>query len=168
MRSGVPFTVTDGTAATSNGGTATPALVLGPGQQECVNGHSSCFNAAEFATANGLPYFPGQLRNQYRGPGFFDSDFTFGKNFRLGERVKLNIGANLYNIFNHPNFQNPAHAWEPANPTTGVPCSTVVSGYQPTCGQITGQAAPPTGPYGSFYQGLPAGREGQIQAKINF
>ena len=95
--------------------------------------------------------------------GFFNSDISFGKNFSLGERVKMNIGANIYNIFNHPNFQNPNHSW------TSSTCSQISTGaYQPTCGQITGQAAPPTGPYGSFYQGLPAGREGQLQAKFNF
>jgi hypothetical protein len=103
------------------------------------------------------------MRNQYRGPGFFNSDFSFGKNFNLTERFKLNIGANLYNIFNHPNFQNPDRTW------TSSTCSTPGTGnLQGTCGQITGQAAPPTGPYGSFFNGLPAGRVGQLQGKITF
>jgi|HubBroStandDraft_5_1064220.scaffolds.fasta_scaffold15812_2 hypothetical protein len=156
-RSGLPFTVVDGTTAIENGGTATPAQVLGPAQQSCQNGNSQCFNSANFAAASGLGFFPTQMRNQYRGPGFFTSDFSFGKNFAIGERVKLNIGASIYNIFNHPNFQNPVDSW------TGSGCSADGS-----CGQITGQAAPPTGAYGSFFNGLPAGREGQIQGKITF
>jgi hypothetical protein len=168
IRSGLPFTVTDGTTSISNATTngAQPligAQPLGSAQQSCVNGFSQCFNSAQFEAISGLGFFPTQRRNQYVGPGFFNSDFTFGKLFSLSERFKLNLGANLYNIFNHPNFQNPNRTW------TGSGCSTPAPGsLQGTCGQLTGQAAPPTGPYGSFFNGLPAGRVGQLQAKINF
>jgi outer membrane receptor protein involved in Fe transport len=164
VRSGLPFTVTDGTVPLSFGGTATPAQVLGPAQQSCSSGTSACFNSAQFASAGGLGNFPTQTRNQYRGPGFFDSDFSVNKNFKIRERMTFTVGANIYNIFNHPNFQNPNQSW------TGSGCSTITPGpgAQPGCGQIVGQAAPPTGPYGSFAQGLPAGREGQFQAKIVF
>jgi hypothetical protein len=72
------------------------------------------------------------------------------------------VGANIYNVFNHPNFQNPNHGWTPG-------CSTSLQANgSPSCGNVVGQASPPTGPYGSFFQGLPAGREGQFQAKITF
>ncbi len=167
MRGGLPYTITDGTASTQNGGTAVPVEVLGPAQQSCVNGTSACFNAAQLASANSLGFFPNEMRNQYRGPGFFNSDFTFGKDFHATERVKVTVGASLYNIFNHPNFLNPNKNW--AAPVGGVPCSTVSSGsVQASCGNITGQSAPPTGPYGSFFNGLPSGRVGQLQAKIVF
>jgi Carboxypeptidase regulatory-like domain len=162
-RTGLPFTVVDGTTAISNGGTATPAQLIAPNpQQSCVNGASQCFNAADFLSANNLGLFPTQRRNQFRGPGFFNSDFTFGKNFHMTERIRLTIGASIYNIFNHPNFQNPIDSWTPG-PSATESCSQAGS-----CGQITGQAAPPTGPYGSFFNGLPAGRVGQIQAKVVF
>jgi len=66
-------------------------------------------------------------------------------------------------VFNHPNFQNPGKAW------FGSTCSTTLQANgSPSCGNVVGQASPPTGPYGSFFQGLPAGREGQFQAKIVF
>jgi outer membrane receptor protein involved in Fe transport len=164
VRSGLPYTVTDGTLFTNFGGTATPVQPLGPAQQNCSNGTSACFNSGEFASASGLGSFPTQVRNQYRGPGFFDSDFTVNKNFKIRERMTFTVGANIYNIFNHPNFQNPIQSW------SGSGCSTITPGpgAQPSCGQIVGQAAPPTGPYGAFAQGLPAGREGQFQAKIAF
>jgi hypothetical protein len=166
VRSGLPYTITDGTSTVSNApDTYLPsAEVTGAVQQSCKNGYSACFNSANLTSATDLGYFPGQMRNQYRGPGFFDSDFTFGKNFNITERMKLTMGANLYDIFNHPNFQNPAQKW------TGATCSTIPpgAGSQASCGQITGQAAPPTGPYGSFFAGLPAGRVGQLQAKIIF
>jgi Carboxypeptidase regulatory-like domain len=163
-RSGLPFTVIDGTTAITNGDSAinTPAqLTALNAQQSCVNGASQCFNGNDFNTANSLGLFPTQRRNQFRGPGFFNSDFTFGKNFHISERIRMTIGASIYNIFNHPNFQNPVDTWTPT--TDGVSCSQAGS-----CGQITGQAAPPTGPYGSFFNGLPAGRVGQIQGKIVF
>ncbi len=167
VRSGLPYTITDGTAATQNGGTAVPVEVLGPAQQSCVNGDSACFNGAQLASANGLGFFPNETRNQYRGPGFFNSDFSFGKDFHITERMKFTVGANLYNIFNHPNFLNPNKNW--SAPVGGVPCSTIAAGsLQPSCGNITGQSAPPTGPYGSFFNGLPSGRVGQLQAKIVF
>jgi outer membrane receptor protein involved in Fe transport len=167
VRSGLPFTVLDATTGIGNGtpNSYVPAQVLGPGQQSCSSGLSQCYNSAEFegATTPGLTHFPNQTRNQYRGPGFFDSDFTVNKNFKIRERMTFTVGANIYNVFNHPNFQNPNHYW------TSSSCSTPAAGQQQgSCGQVTGQAAPPTGPYGSFAQGLPAGREGQFQAKITF
>jgi hypothetical protein len=169
VRSGLPYSIIDGTAGVSDVGPnpgnsfAVMAQPTGPAQQECVNGHSSCFNSANVESANLLPNYPTQMRNQYRGPGFFTSDFSFGKDFHVGERVKLNIGANIYNIFNHPNFENPLNSW------TSSTCSTITApATSPNCGNITGQAAPPTGAYGSFFNGLPAGREGQLVGKITF
>jgi hypothetical protein len=163
-RSGLPFTVLDGTTAIGNAGTGvnTPAQLTSPNaQQSCVNGHSQCFNSADFQPASDLGLFPTQRRNQFRGPGFFNSDFTFGKNFHISERVKLTMGASIYNIFNHPNFQPPNSTWVAPNCSTGAPLGG-------SCGQVADQAAPPTGPYGSFFNGLPAGRVGQVQAKIVF
>jgi len=165
VRGGVPYTVTDGTAALGNATSASvvDAQVLGAGgQQNCRNGFTSCFNSADFASAQGLGFYPTQERNQYRGPMFFNSDVTAGKTFHANERVRMTIGMNVYNIFNRANFQNPNRNW------TSATCSTNAPNTAPGCGNITGQAAPPTGPYGSFFQGLPAGREGQLQAKIEF
>ena len=163
-RGGLPFTITDGTTAISNGGSgvSTPVQLASlDAQQGCSNGHSQCFNSADLLSANNLGLFPTQRRNQFRGPGFFNSDFTFGKNFHISERVKLTMGASIYNIFNHPNFQPPNSTWVGSGCSTGEPLGG-------SCGQVNGQAAPPTGPYGSFFNGLPAGRVGQVQAKIVF
>jgi Carboxypeptidase regulatory-like domain len=163
-RSGLPFTVTDGTTAIQNSDSSvnTPAQLTSlNAQQSCVNGHSQCFNSADFQAATGLGLFPTQRRNQFRGPGFFTSDFTFGKNFHMTERVRLTLGASIYNIFNHPNFQPPNSTWVAPGCSMGEPLGG-------SCGQVADQAAPPTGPYGSFAQGLPAGRVGQVQAKVVF
>ncbi len=152
-RSGLPLSVIDGnTSITNYGPTNTVANVIsGDGQMGCVNGNSQCLNAAAFAPANQFGTWPNQRRNMYRGPHFFDSDVTIGKNFKLTERFVFNFTTNFYNIFNHPNFTNPD-----LNLADG------------TFGQIQTTTAPPTGPYGSFFTGLPSGRIVQFAGKITF
>jgi len=167
VRSGLPYTVTDGTVGFSNGGTALQAQVLNPGQNSCVNGNSQCVLPANFESGGGLGYFPTQMRNQYRGPGFFDTDVTVGKDFHLTEAIKMNIGANFYNILNHQSFHNPNSAWTPSTCNAGLP-GQVAGMCQSTFGQISSVTAPPTGIYGSFFTGLPDGRIVQLQAKITF
>jgi len=54
-------------------------------------------------------------------------------------------------VFNHPNFAQPGNLFG----TT-------------TFGQVTEQTAPPTGPFGSFFAGSPAGRIIQLQGKVVF
>ncbi len=58
------------------------------------------------------PETPGVGRNSFRGPHYFDVDFTLGKAFGLpkvsilGENAKLDIRANFYNVFNKLNLNN--------------------------------------------------------------
>jgi hypothetical protein len=108
-------------------------------------------NLANFEGVAAYGSYPTQHRNGYRGPGFFDSDFSVNKSFKLTEKVAFGIGGNFYNVFNHPNFANPD-----GNITDG------------TFGQSLSTVAPPTGPYGSFFTGLPSGRIIQVQGKFVF
>jgi hypothetical protein len=173
-RSGLPFTVTDGTAGLNFGGTTVPVQVLTPGQSTCSNGNSQCLNPANFTGASSIPYFPTQTRNEYRGPGFFDTDLTISKDFHLTEAVKLNVGANFYNILNHQSFYNPNSSWTGSACGAGLPNPS--NGQNPigamctltSLGQIQAVTAPPTGIYGSFGSGLPDGRIVQLQAKLTF
>jgi hypothetical protein len=48
----------------------------------------------------GLPY---PERNQYFGPGYWNADMNFFKDFKLTERFGLQFRAEMYNIFNHHN-----------------------------------------------------------------
>jgi len=41
------------------------------------------------------------------GPGFLNTDFSVVKNTKLSERVNLQFRAEMFDIFNHPNFGNP-------------------------------------------------------------
>jgi hypothetical protein len=46
-------------------------------------------------------------RNVLTGPGFKNVDFGVSKSFKLYERASLVFVANLFNLFNHPNFTLP-------------------------------------------------------------
>jgi len=46
-------------------------------------------------------------RNSIPGPHFVNWDFGISKAFRITEGSKLRFDANFFDIFNHPNFQNP-------------------------------------------------------------
>jgi hypothetical protein len=46
-------------------------------------------------------------RNHFRGPSFYNWDFSLVKDTRLGERVKMQFRAEFFNVLNHPQFANP-------------------------------------------------------------
>ena len=48
----------------------------------------------------GLPY---PERNNYFGPGYWNLDMNFFKNFKVTERFQLQFRAEMYNLFNHHN-----------------------------------------------------------------
>jgi hypothetical protein len=58
-----------------------------------------------FVNPSGLgPRFGELGRNVFRGPWFNGWDATMSKNFRLADRVKLQIRFDALNVDNHPNF----------------------------------------------------------------
>jgi hypothetical protein len=46
-------------------------------------------------------------RNALRGFSVWQADLALRRQFNLSERLKLQLKAELFNIFNHPNFANP-------------------------------------------------------------
>jgi hypothetical protein len=167
-RSGLPYSILDtnsvgyfGYGTTYAGYQAMFGYPQGPGATfgqtgNCVNGHSQCFDPAAFidiATAPGYPGWSPMRRNQYRGPGFIDANFNFMKYFNIKEKARFGLGANFYNVFNHPNFANPNWALADGDPTVGTILSTVGT---------------PASPYGSFVGAAAAPRLIQIEAKISF
>jgi hypothetical protein len=61
--------------------------------------------AGAFTTPAGLV---GTLpRNAFPGPGTFTWDTSLVKNITIGERVTTQLRAQVYNLFNTPQFQNP-------------------------------------------------------------
>lgn len=46
-------------------------------------------------------------RNFIEGPGLRTFDFSTGKNFEIGERIRAQFRAEFFNLFNHPSFGYP-------------------------------------------------------------
>jgi hypothetical protein len=71
------------------------------------------FNQAAFATPALAPgqsnahLFGDARRAALRGPDMVNFNFAASKNFQMGERFGLVFRAELFNIFNHPNFNLP-------------------------------------------------------------
>lgn len=159
-RSGLPYTVLDGNAAFTNYPGSLVAQPLGsgaaPGDLGCSSPLKSCLDSASFVDASvanfpGYATFPTQRRNQYRGPKFFNMDFSMSKNLKLTEKVGFSLGANFYNVLNHPNFANPDYNVGSA-----------------TFGYIQSTVSVPASPYGSFVGAAASGRIIQLQGKISF
>lgn len=49
----------------------------------------------------------------FRGPGFWNTDFSIFKNFQFSEKLKARFAADFFNVFNHPVDAAP-------NSTTGL------------------------------------------------
>jgi hypothetical protein len=94
----IPF-FSDGTTNPACLATATtPALVLSLQTFGCYQeGNTVLVPPALFTFGN-------MGRNIFRGPKFVNVDFSAGKSWRLSERFKLQLRAEVFNIFNHPNF----------------------------------------------------------------
>ena len=161
--SGVPFTAITSEPQILNLGTAGGPIAEflgGSNGAGCNNPGSNyamaptqCLSASQFAPFGdgGQHVFNNVSRNFFRSPSYFDTDFSVMKNFAMTERVKLQLGANLYNVLNHPNFF--------------TPISNVAS---PQFGQLFATAAQPTTPYGAFQGAGVTGRLIQMQAKVIF
>ncbi|HJT01375.1 MAG TPA: carboxypeptidase regulatory-like domain-containing protein [Terriglobales bacterium] len=149
VRSGLPFTAIDTAAggalssnnygAPSNIPIALFASPINAGsyvglERTCNNPDTPCLNTSSFLPAGSLLGFGNQRRNQFRGPGFFDTDFTVMKQIPLPgwEQGKLRVGAQFFNLINHPNFDQPVNDISSAqfgtiNRTVSVPTSIVGS-----------------------------------------
>ena len=52
----------------------------------------------------------GSGRNIFRGPNYWNVDLGIVKLFDITERFKLQFRTEMFNAFNHPNFDNPRSA----------------------------------------------------------
>ncbi|HEV2990922.1 MAG TPA: carboxypeptidase regulatory-like domain-containing protein [Candidatus Angelobacter sp.] len=64
------------------------------------------FNASHKCTA-GTQHFGNVGRNAFIGPNYKNVDFSLVKNNKLSERIGMQIRADIFNMFNHPNLANP-------------------------------------------------------------
>jgi hypothetical protein len=149
-RSGQPLTVVDSAASGALGINgfggqifATPRL---PGYSNCgaaaVN--TSCLQTFQVTDSTSTPTgFGNQTRNQYRGPGFFDTDLSIMKNFKIPkwESAKFGVGFQFFNLFNHPNFDKPGN--DIARAATFGIINTLVSTPTSLLGSFVGADASP-------------------------
>ena len=82
---------------------ANPACV-GPTQLHTV---AHWFNPCAFVSEPDGTY-GNEVRNSLPTPGDWNFDTAVWKTFPLGERFKLDFRAEAFNVFNHPNWGNPA------------------------------------------------------------
>ena len=68
----------------------------------------NAFSPAPAIGVDGSTGFGNLGRNTFRGPFQQNWDFSAGKSFAVTERQALRITADFFNLFNHPNFANPA------------------------------------------------------------
>ena len=166
VRSGLPFTVLDANAfgdIAQNNALGIVAQQIGGGAQNSCGVAAvvtntkltPCLNASAFANtaATGFAYssYPNQTRNQYRGPNYVDFDMALYKTFAVGERFRFGLGAQAFNLFNHPNFT--------------LPDAELGS---PQFGQILGMQGVPTSPYGNFLGFDSSVRVVQLSLKLTF
>ncbi len=89
------------TAPNLSPGTLFACLFPNPPAAQCPSGQQPF---------GGLPSVPGTARNSFRGPGYFDIDAQLSKSFGLpnmkviGEKGKVEVRANFYNLFNKVNL----------------------------------------------------------------
>ncbi|HMD83656.1 MAG TPA: carboxypeptidase regulatory-like domain-containing protein [Terriglobia bacterium] len=113
FQSGFPFTVTS--ADYSNTGSATPRpqrTCSGEGAKTLSAWFATnCFTSAPLQADNAanppLFLFGNSGRNILSGPGLNDFDFLAMKRFKLGERFTFEFRAEMYNLFNTPNYAYP-------------------------------------------------------------
>ena len=67
------------------------------------------FNRGAFRT-NAIGTIGNGGRNQLRGPGGWNLDYSLFKNFAFTERAKLQIRGEMFNVFNHTRLGNPVNS----------------------------------------------------------
>jgi len=156
--SGFPWSVANGFDRTNElasvSGFSYPDLAPGKNCKDAVLGTATKYFDPTFFILQPKGQFGNVPRGCLPGPGLFNADFSTFKDISVTERIKLQFRAEIFNIFNHPNFgqiQNTILF------TTSVTCD---AGPQPTGSCVN---AKPAG-YGT---GARVGNAGQVLTTAN-
>ena len=74
--------------------------------QPKLSGTAYSYNTSVFSNP-GMGKFGNQPRNALRGPGYWRTDASLFKKFKLGETRELEFRVESVNLFNHVNLGNP-------------------------------------------------------------
>jgi hypothetical protein len=115
-----------------------------------------CMDVTQYATNQ--TNFGNVRRNAFFGPHYANTDLTLSKKIVKAEGIAFTLGAQAYNVFNHPNFANPG------NQSGGTGNQITSSSF----GLISNTLAPPTSPYGSFQSAAVTQRVLVVTGKFTF
>ena len=161
--SGLPFTVTDSSIPNNYTGLLFAQQVDKGISNKCQGAQSvdtPCAlgtvldpTAGTYVHFSPASDFGQQRRNQFIGSGYTDTDLDLTKGFKMPhwESGNLKLGAQFFNLFNHPNFAQPLADVEGSN-----------------LGQINALVSTPTSILGSFLGGDAAPRLIQLKANFTF
>ncbi len=158
--SGFPYTVVDGNAEGTLyyqgfGGPVFATYLNNPAPvTSCDSPNHPCLTASQFAAPTTSPtHFGIQGRNMFRGPGYFNTDLALTKSLSLPhwESAKLMLGFQVFNVLNHPNFDQP-----------------VANLADPQFGKILYTVSQPTTIFGSGLGGDASSRLVQVRASLSF
>jgi hypothetical protein len=133
-------------------GTQRPDIV--PGVDPYLKDGVRWLNPAAFTTPQ-TGTFGNLPRNALRGPGFYQIDLMFSKDFALVQNHAIQIRVEMFNINNHLNYENPAASLP--NGTAGVPFTDAQAG---TFGYMLGPL--------NRTVGLGTARQTQISVRYTF
>jgi hypothetical protein len=103
---------------------------VGSSSDPCGAPSPTCFPSTAQVVANPALRTYGTLpRNFFRGPGRTNLDMALSKSTAITERVKLDLRADFFNVFNHAEFANPSTSISSSNfgriTRTGDPANAV-------------------------------------------
>src|ERR1700686_2440485 len=137
LQSGLPFTPQLSYNPSNDGDTRNPVRPsINPAFTGAVieGGPNQYFNPNAFIQP--LPGTHGNVgRNTLQGPSLVQTDVSASKKFLLAEHLNLQFRAEIFNLFNHTNFNTPnpvayAAATGGPSPTAGIITSTSTSSRQ--------------------------------------
>jgi hypothetical protein len=147
--SGEPFSVRSG-YYTNNYSHTSRANIIGPKPAVTLSNAPGIIGPVYFfgeTSSFGVPApgSDGAGRNIFRAEPYWNADLSVAKEFRLNERIQLELRAESFNALNHPNFENPRDATSGSSAFTSTSfgktcCDTMAP---PSTGAIisTGEAA---------------------------
>jgi hypothetical protein len=114
-----------------------PAAFAAPPCYNTIEASSSTgYTCAQVATAGflaGIPTYVGignASYNMLRGPGWWNMDMNLAKNIKWGEHYNVQLRADTFNTFNHPNLGTP-NATVPVSGTNNLGTITSISSAPP-------------------------------------